>query len=131
MAIWYIGSIALTLKAAALLIEAVEIATGSAAFLWAMLGGIVIGILLARYLFTPACRDNLLRIEALETPKLWQLFPPSFFLLLTLILSADAVLSRWATGDFTALLLVASMEISIATALLGSSGPFWQQKAAA
>lgn len=129
MAVWYIGSIFLTLEAAALLIQAVEIATNSSTFLWAILGGITMGILMARYLFIPACRQNLLHIKTLEDPRLWQFFQPQIFLFLVLILSANTLLSHWAAGNFNALILAAAVDISIATALLGSSGPFWQQKA--
>ncbi len=124
---WYLGSAILTLKAASLLIQAVEITANSAAFLWVIIGGITIGTLKARYLFLPACRKNLLRIQALEEPRLWQFFRPRFFLFLGLMVSAGALLSRWAEGDFTTLILVATLDISIATALLGSSGPFWYQ----
>lgn len=131
MATWYTGGTVLTLKAASLLIQAVEISTNASPFLWAILGGITIGALKARYLFIPACRKNLLRIEGLENPKLWQFFRPQFFLFLALMVSAGAMLSRWAAGDFNALLMVAALDITIATALLGSSGPFWQRKAEA
>ena len=128
MTTWYLGSAILTLKSAALLIQAAEITTSSSAFLWAIVGGVAAGSIKARYLFLPACRKNLRRIQALELPKLWQFFRPQFFVFLGLMISAGAMLSRWAEGDFTSLILVATLDISIATALLGSSAPFWYQK---
>lgn len=124
---WYLGGFILTLKAASLLIEAAQLNPSSSAFFWSIFLGIGFGIVKARFLFLRSCRRNLMRIQQLEFPKLWGFFRPQFFLFLALMISVGAMMSRWAAVDFTALIIVATIDISIATALLGSSGPFWYQ----
>ena len=91
--------------------------------------GLLLGSLKAKYLFNKACKKNLIRIDAIEEPKLWQFYRPGFFIFLATMIALGATLSRLAHGDFPFLLSVAALDISLATALLGSSIVFWQEKA--
>jgi hypothetical protein len=123
--VWYIGGFILLLKGRSLLAEADAL---EPEHLWPWLGagvGLALGGLKAKYLFVKSCRKNMGRIAALEQPKIWQFFRPSFFMLLTLMIMAGATLSRLAHGNYVFLILVAVLDIGIAIALLGSSYVFW------
>jgi hypothetical protein len=129
--IWDIGGIVLVLKASSLLFEAEALAP---AHLWPWLSisvGIGLGALKARYLFAARCRQNVARIAALEQPRIWQCFRPGFFVMLAVMIVAGATLSRLAHGDYLFLHLVAILDLSIGTALLGSSLVFWTHRPAA
>ena len=56
-------------------------------------------------------------------------YRPQFFIFLATMIAIGATLSRAAHGNFPFLLSVAVLDSSIATALLGSSIVFWQEKA--
>ena len=71
----------------------------------------------------PALRQ----IEKLAEPKIWQFFRPVFFMFLFLMILAGAALSRLAHGNYFLLLCIAALDLTIATALLGSSYVFWKQ----
>ncbi len=119
--VWYIGGFALLLKGRSLLAEADALEPER---VWPWLGavvGLLLGGLKAKYLFVKSCRKNVNRIAALEQPKIWQFFKPSFFMFLTLMIMTGATLSRLAHGHYVFLILVAVLDISIAIALLGSS----------
>lgn len=123
--VWYSGGGVLLTKAASLLWEADAIAPG---LIWPWLGlgvGVVLGGIKARYLFRQRCRQNLARIATLEHPRIWQCFRPGFFVALAMMMLAGATLSRLAHGDYLLLHLVAILDLSIGTALLGSGLVFW------
>ena len=82
-----------------------------------------------RFIFSKSCRKNLDRIAALEQPKVWQFFRPGFFLALAVMIAAGASLSRLAQGSYPFLIAVATLDLALAVALLGSSIVFWQRKA--
>ena len=127
--VWHVGGLVLLLKGGSLLAEA-DLLAPSRHWPWsAALAALLIGSIKARFLFNPSCRKNLARIAALDHPKIWQFFRPGFFGFLTLMIFAGAALSRLAHGNYGALIAVAVIDLSIATALLGSSYIFWQQKA--
>ncbi|MBT3189237.1 MAG: hypothetical protein HN736_06140 [Anaerolineae bacterium] len=129
LALWMIGGIMLIRKASELVFEAYALASTSLWILFAIIFGVTLGGIKAKYIFRKACKKNLVRIDALEHPKLWQFYRPNFFLFLALMIATGATLSRLAHGNFSFLLGVAILDLSIATALLGSSLVFWQEKA--
>ncbi len=116
-------------KASELLFEAHALQSTSP-WLWlAIITGLFLGGIKAKFLFRKACKKNLIRIDALRAPKFWQFYRPYFFFFLALMITTGAVLSRLAHGNFAFLLSVAILDLSIATALLGSSPVFWEEKA--
>lgn len=95
----------------------------------AVIAGLSIGAIKARYLFSSVCRKNLDRIASLKRPRVWQFYRLRFFALLGVAIIFGATLSRLAHDNYPFLMAVAILDLSIATALLGSSHVFWQQKA--
>jgi len=127
--VWYGGAMALLLKGRSLLAAAALIKPGDD-WLWLAAGaGLVIGSLKARFILAKSCRKNLVRIAALDQPRIWQFFRPGFFLALAVMIGAGATLSRLAHGNYSWLIAVAGLGFSIAVALLLSSGVFWKQRA--
>ncbi|MGB2897291.1 MAG: hypothetical protein WBB65_14145 [Anaerolineales bacterium] len=127
--IWYIGGFRLLQKGISLLIEADVMEPGMA---WPWIAGIVgftLGGLKAKYLFTKSIKKNLIRIDALSQPKIWQFFSPGFFAALTIMILAGVTLSRLAHDNYPFLISVAILDLGIAIALLGSSYVYWTQKA--
>lgn len=123
---WYVGGIVLVLKGGSLLVEA-NMLKPEQNWTWqAVVIGMLIGGLKAKYLFSKSCKKNLSRIAALREPKVWQFFRPGFFMFLAMMVVAGAMLSGMAHNDYTFLISVAILDISIATALLASSYLFWK-----
>ncbi len=120
---WYIGSIALMIKAWDLLMAAQAISQAEI-WPWAALG-IIIGWLKAGFLFNRSCQRNLDRINSLDNPRFWQFFRLRFFFFLALMILAGTLMSRMAAGHHPLLISVAVLDLSIGTALLVSSRMFW------
>jgi hypothetical protein len=91
--------------------------------------GLALGGLKAKYLFTNSIKKNLIRIDGLSEPKIWQFFSPRFLAALTIMILAGMTLSRMAHNNYPFLITVAILDIGIAIALLGSSYVYWTQKA--
>jgi hypothetical protein len=127
--VWYIGGLVLLLKGGSLLLEAASLQPQLPWPWLTIVAGPAIGLVKARYLFSKSCRKNLARIELLQRPKLWQFFRPRFFMALAVMILAGATLSRLAHNNYTFLIGVALVDLSLAIALLGSSYVFWKQKA--
>jgi hypothetical protein len=127
--VWYVGSIVLLLKGGSLLIEAHLLRTGLDWPWLAALAGLFIGGLKAKFLFSKICEKNLARIGALDQPKIWQFFRPGFFVFLIIMILVGATLSRLSHNNYTFLIGMAILNLSIAIALLGSSYVFWKLKA--
>ena len=127
--LWLIGGIMLIRKGGELIVEAYALNPASLWTWFAITFGVLLGGLKAKYLFSKACKKNLIRIDAIEQPKLWQFYRPGFFLFLAAMITLGATLSRLAHGNFPFLLSVVALDISLATALLGSSVVFWQERA--
>lgn len=122
--LWLAGGVILLLKSASLLMAAYQL---NASLIWsgvAIICGLVIGVVKVKFLFRPICRKNLLRIEQLQKPRLWAFYRPRFFLFLTVMISVGAMLSYMAQGSPPMLIAVAILDLSIATALLGSGSVF-------
>lgn len=116
-------------KASELFIEAYRLAE-TPTWVWlSILLGLVIGNLKARFIFRQSCQRNLRRIEALEQPKFWQFYRPQFFAMLAVMITVGVMLSRLSHGNFSFMLGVAVLDLSIATALLVSSIVFLEEKA--
>ncbi len=126
--VWYSGVVVLTLKSTLLFIEANRIHPGASWTWLAILAGVTIGILKAKYLFSKLCIKNLKRIDSLERPKIWHFYRIHFFIFLFSMVTLGAFLSRQAYGDYTMLIVIAAVELSIAIALLGSSHIFWREQ---
>ena len=127
--VWIIGGVMLIRKGGELLIEAFALNPLSVWIGFSIMLGVLLGSLKSKYLFVKSCKKNLIRIDALEEPRLWQFYRPKFFFFLTLMIGTGVTLSRLAHGSFPFLLGVAALDISIATALLSSSVVYWQEKA--
>ncbi len=126
--VWYAGGLVLALKGWRLLVEAEALQPGKT-WPWLPLAiGVIAGGIKARFLFARACRRNLERIAAMEHPAVWKCFRPRFFIFLLAMVAAGGVLSRSAHGSYTFLMAVAALDLTIATALLGSSYVFWADK---
>ena len=124
--VWYIGVVVLLVKSAGLFLEADRGGASSLLIILAMLSGLVLGWIKAKYLFTKMCDSNLKRINALKKPMLWQFYRFRFFIFLGLMVSLGAYLSKLAQGDYLMLIALATVELSIATALIVSSHCFWR-----
>jgi len=123
--VWYIGPVILFWKGSDLVGQALALQPGSSALAISWVLGISIGVIKTYFIFNKANRKNLTRIDALESPRLWQFYRPRFFLFLFLMMSLGATLSRMAEGSYGFLVSVAALDISIGTALLLSSWQFW------
>lgn len=128
-AIWYIGSLILLLKGSQLLFEAHDIRPGLPWTWLAVVIGVALGLVKARYVFNRSCRRNLRRIDGLESPRLWQFYSPKFFLALALMIAAGAILSRLAHGIYPFLIGVGALDLALSSALLISSHVYWQRPA--
>ena len=126
--VWYIGGFVLLLKGASLLREAEALQPGQIWTWIAVIAGLLIGSVKARFLFSKSCKKNLTRIDRLKRPRIWQFYRPRFFVFLMLMILAGATLSRLAHGNYMFLLGVAIVDFSISIALLGSSYIFWPHK---
>ncbi len=126
--VWYSGAVVLFIKSGILLSEAHSIIPNRAWTGLAILAGLVIGGIKAKYLFQRLCIKNLKRIDALNSPKLWQFYRTRFFIFLLTMIVLGSFISRLAHGNYPVLITMAIIEISIATALLGSSHCFWKRK---
>ena len=126
MLTWITGGVMLFLKGYALVAEALALKPGTALSYLPFPIAAALGSIKARYIFLPACWKNLARIEALPDPKVWQFFRPGFFLFLITMISLGVYLSRWAEGNYGALVTVASIDLALSVALFGSLGGFKQ-----
>ncbi|MCP4671852.1 MAG: hypothetical protein GY857_11165 [Desulfobacula sp.] len=127
--LWYTGGIILVSKGYSLLIKADTLKPGQNWTWMAIVIGLLIGGVKAKYLFNKSCKKNLTRIDLLSQPKIWQFFRPEFFLFLVIMIVTGATLSRMAHNNYIFLISIAILDISIATALMGSSYIFWKEKA--
>ncbi len=124
------GGVVLLLKGSDLWREAGELRPGDGWLWFAIAGGAAFGTLKIYYIFNPACRKNLDRIAGLRDPRLWQFFRARFFFFLALMIAAGATASHAARGSFPFLVTVATIDFSLAVALLGSSVNFLRHRSA-
>lgn len=123
--VWYSGFLVLFVKGTKLLLEAEKINPDQIWTWLAFLAGLGIGGIKAKYLYNKLCIKNLSRINALENPKIWHFYRMRFFFFLCLMIILGHFLSQMAHGNYSMLITMAIIELSVATALLGSSYCFW------
>jgi hypothetical protein len=127
--IWYGGGIVLLFKGGALINDAHALNPQSSWTYLAPILGIIVGLLKGRILFSRSCEKNIVRIKALDDPRIWQCFRPALLIFLALVIPTGAWMSRAAAGNFAFLCLVGALDLSIACALFSSSIVFWKSKA--
>jgi hypothetical protein len=127
MLVWYIGFIALALKSYALFAEAYTIDSNLYLLMVILLAGLLLSLLKTRYIFAPACRKNLARIEALAHPRIWQFYRAGFFLFLAGVISLGAWLSHMAAGDYAFLVSVGVVDMALSLALFFSGFVFFEE----
>ncbi len=125
--VWYTGVVVLIIKSTALFLEALRGGADARLILMAVLCGIVIGKMKAKYLFYDTGKKNIDRINLLTNPKLWQFYRKRFFLFLCLMVTLGKYLAGIAHGENMALIALAVLELSIAFALGLSSHCFWKK----
>lgn len=125
--IWYTGVVVLIAKSAALFLEALKGGLDKRFILMAVLCGIVIGKIKAKYLFYDIGRKNIDRIHLLTNPKLWQFYRKRFFIFLFLMITLGNYMAGVAHGENIALIALAVLELSIAFALAFSGHCFWRK----
>jgi len=126
--VWYSGIIVLAIKSLILIQIALELRPNQDSIWMAVLMGLFIGILKTKFLFRKLCLRNLQRINCLENPKIWQFYRPHFFIFLLSMILLGSYLSRLAHGYYPLLIIMLIIEISIATALFGSSNCYWKRE---
>jgi hypothetical protein len=124
--VWHSGFIILFIKSAHLFLEAEKIKPDQTWIWLALFSGLVLGSIKAKYLYVKICIKNLNRINVLQQPKIWNFYRIRFFIFLSLMIILGSFLSRLAQGNYTMLITMAIIELSVATALLGSSHCFWR-----
>ncbi len=107
------------------MLEAATLKPGSFGPWTAVIAALAIGGIKAKFLFSRSCRKNIARIAALNKPRIWEFFRPFFFLFLFLMILVGATLSSLAHGSYYFLLCIATLDLTIAIALLGSCYAFW------
>ncbi len=125
--LWYVGVYMLLTKGWELARDAHDLEPAKMGQGIAWVVGVIIGLIKTRFIFIKSCKKNMARIDALESPKLWQFYRYQFFIALVLMILGGAILSRVSQGNYTFLVAVAILDISIGTALLVSSWIFWKQ----
>jgi hypothetical protein len=126
--VWFSGAVVLFIKSSSLLIEAERVSPDQIWPWLAILGGLALGGVKAKHVFSRICIKNLRRIDALEKPKFWQFYRIRFFVFLLTMVVLGAFLSRLAHDNYPLLITVAVVDFSVATALLGSGRCFWREQ---
>lgn len=125
--VWYSGFGVLYFKSINLLLRAEMLKPGQYWIWLAVISGLIIGVIKAKYLYKRLCIKNLIRINALHQAKLWQFYRLRFFIFLLSMILLGSYFSRQIHDNYSMLIFMATLEISIATALLGSSHCFWNK----
>ena len=127
MIVWYIGFVALSLKSYKLFAEAYSIDSSIAYLVSFLLIGVLLSILKIKYIFLKSCKKNLLRIENLKNPKIWEFYRVEFFIFLIVVISLGAFLSRMASGNYYFLVSVGIVDMALALALFFSGFMFFKK----
>jgi hypothetical protein len=126
MVVWYIGFVALSLKSYKLFAEAYSINNNLSYLTSFLVLGFLLSLLKTKYIFIKSCQKNLLRIDSLESPKIWQFYRLGFFIFLMIVISLGAFLSHIASGNYFFLASVGIIDMALALALLFSSFEFYK-----
>ncbi len=125
--LWYIGVYMLLTKGWELAKTAQDLEPAKLGQSISWIAGIIVGIIKTRFIFIRSCKKNMARIDALDSPKLWQFYRYQFFIALVMMILLGSFLSRASQGNYVFLVSVATLDISIGSALLFSSLIFWKQ----
>jgi len=125
MVVWYIGFIALALKSYKLFSEAYSLDSNLSLMVLFLLIGFLLSLLKTKYIFRKSCKTNLLRIDSLKEPKIWNFYRIEFFIFLIMVISLGAFLSHSASGNYYFLVLVGMVDMALALALLFSGVEFF------
>lgn len=128
--VWVVGGLILLAKGSGYLARAARLAPASPLPWLGGLAGVGVGAFRGRRAFARGCRKNLARIDALRSPRPWEFFRPGFFAALVAMVAGGIALRRIADGGgVRASLVVGTLELVIALALLTSSLEFWRWRA--
>ena len=125
--VWYSGFMVLYFKSSLLFLEAGRVNTEHVWIWLAILAGFFIGVVKAKYLYKKLCIKNLKRIDSLQQAKIWNFYRIQFFIFLLSMIGLGLFLSQWVSGNYPLLITLGIIELSVATALLGSSHYFWKK----
>ena len=115
--VWYIGFVALSLKSYKLFREAYLIDDNMWYLMIFLTVGVLLGLVKTKYIFVHSYHKNMARIEALESPKIWQFYRVGFFIFLAGVISLGAFLSRMASENYWFLVSVGVVDMALALAL--------------
>ena len=125
--VWFSGAVVLFIKGFGMFFEAEQLNPGQLGTWLALSAGLLLGSIKARYLFSRLCIKNLMRIEALAKPKLWNFYRVRFYAFLLVVSLSGLYVSQQAHGDYSMLIVMIIIDLSLATALLASSSCFWKK----
>lgn len=122
--VWFAGVVILLFKSIGMIVDALSLGATPVLAFSAIIAGIVAGTAKARWIFIRTCQKNIKRIFTLTSPKIWQFYRARFFCFLLLMILFGHFAHDLSENSVWRLLLLASLELSISTALLISSGCF-------
>ena len=122
--VWYTGVFVLLYKSTGMFIEALNSGAPVSVVVAAIIIGLVIGMIKAKYLFIHICQKNIKRIFGLTSPMIWQFYRVRFFFFLFLMITLGNYAYRLSSGSIFLLLALSTLELSISTALLISGKCF-------
>ena len=124
--VWFSGAVVLFFKGFGMFFEAEQLNPGQLWTWLALTAGLMLGSIKARYLFSRVCVRNLRRIEALAQPRLWNCYRVRFYVFLSVMTMSGLYVSQKAHGDYSILIIMTIVDLSLATALLVSGTCFWK-----
>jgi len=125
--VWFSGAVVLFIKGFGMFFEAEQINPGQLWTWLALSAGLILGSIKARYLFSRLCTRNLKRIERLAEPRLWNFYRVRFYAFLLVMTMSGLYVSHKAHGDYSILIIMITVDLSLATALLASGNCFWKK----
>ncbi len=123
--VWFSGAVVLFIKGFGMFFEAEQLNPGQLWTWLALLAGLLLGSVKARFLFSRLCVRNLRRIERLEEPRLWHFYRVRFYVFLLVMSLSGLYVSQKAHGDYSFLIII--VDLSLANALLASGNCFWKK----
>lgn len=124
--VWLIGGAVLMLKGYSLLKNANLIHFNMENISIVLVISFILGQVKSKYIFEKFCIKNLIRIQQINEPKIYQFFELRFFFLLALMILAGLTLSILAEDNYIFLLSLAGLDIALSTALIKSSLTFFK-----
>lgn len=125
--VWILGGMILFINGYSLLKQANNLSENFIVIVAMLILAFVVGMIKNKFIMSKFCIKNLLRIEALDKPKIYQFYELKFFFFLTLMILTGAFLSRIAADNYYGLLGVGALDLALSTALLKSSVLFFKK----